>query len=166
MRTSRASGLTPAKIAVLIDDMCDTGETLGLAAQTLTQAGAEKVYAIVSHGASIKPRRTALSQSPRSLVRPGHQAHIAASHRKAGGTYRIGQQRLMTEDQVTNTINQRETMKFAEGKLETMDVSPILAESIRRTHNGAHIRLAQPTIDANAGESISLLFTEGGASTF
>jgi hypothetical protein len=44
--------------------------------------------------------------------------------------------RRLTVEQVTNTINQRETMKFAQGKLETMDVSPILAESIRRTHNG------------------------------
>lgn len=30
--------------------MCDTAETLKLAANTLTQSGAKAVYAIVTHG--------------------------------------------------------------------------------------------------------------------
>ena len=34
--------------------------------------------------------------------------------------------------QVSNTINQVEHMKQAQGKLEIMDISPVLAESIRR----------------------------------
>lgn len=37
-------------MAVLIDDMCDTGETLSLATATLQAAGAKGVYAMVSHG--------------------------------------------------------------------------------------------------------------------
>ena len=38
------------QIAILIDDMCDTGKTLDLACKTLVAAGASKVYALVSHG--------------------------------------------------------------------------------------------------------------------
>ena len=38
------------KIAILVDDMADTCGTLGLAAKTLLDNGAEKVYAIVAHG--------------------------------------------------------------------------------------------------------------------
>ncbi|KAG2180625.1 hypothetical protein INT44_003632 [Umbelopsis vinacea] len=38
------------KIAILVDDMADTCGTLGLAAKTLVENGAEKVYAIVAHG--------------------------------------------------------------------------------------------------------------------
>ena len=53
--------------------------------------------------------------------------------------------------QVTNTICQKRKVAQAQGKLESMDVSPLLAESIRRMHNG---------------ESISLLFTDSGPATF
>lgn len=38
------------KVAILVDDMVDTGRTLALAAKTLQDAGAAKVYAIISHG--------------------------------------------------------------------------------------------------------------------
>jgi len=38
------------KIAILVDDMADTCGTLVLAAKQLTEAGAESVYALVTHG--------------------------------------------------------------------------------------------------------------------
>lgn len=53
--------------------------------------------------------------------------------------------------QVTNTIPNEERVRETDGKLEVMDVSAVIAESIRRTHNG---------------ESISLLFREDAASLF
>jgi ribose-phosphate pyrophosphokinase len=43
-------GHVKGKIAVLVDDMADTCGTLVLAAKHLTEAGAESVYAIVTHG--------------------------------------------------------------------------------------------------------------------
>ena len=46
---------------------------------------------------------------------------------------------------VTNTIPQSENIPLAQGKLVAISIAPIIAESIRRTHNG---------------ESISLLFGE------
>ncbi|KAK4057615.1 ribose phosphate diphosphokinase subunit prs4 [Microbotryomycetes sp. JL221] len=109
------------KVAILIDDMCDTGSTIRNATQTLMQSGAKRVYAVVSHGLLSGESMRELSKLPlEKLV-------------------------------VSNTICQTEHVKQAAGKLEIMDISPVLAESIRRTHNG---------------ESISLLFSEGGASMF
>ncbi|KAF9307465.1 hypothetical protein BGZ74_000024 [Mortierella antarctica] len=43
-------GDVKGKIAILVDDMADTCGTLGLAAKTLAENGALKVYAIVTHG--------------------------------------------------------------------------------------------------------------------
>jgi ribose-phosphate pyrophosphokinase len=43
-------GNVKSKIAILVDDMADTCGTICLAAKHLTEAGAEKVYAIVTHG--------------------------------------------------------------------------------------------------------------------
>ncbi|KAH8917841.1 phosphoribosyl pyrophosphokinase [Atractiella rhizophila] len=111
----------PRKIAVLLDDMCDTGETLQLAAHTLHDAGAKQIYAVVAHGL--------LSGSAPEIIKE------------------LPLDRLV----VTNTISQKEHLKVAGDKIEVIDISPVLAESIRRTHNG---------------ESISLIFTEGGISAF
>ncbi len=41
-------GDVKGKVAILVDDMVDTGRTLALAAKTLEAAGAAKVYAIIT----------------------------------------------------------------------------------------------------------------------
>ncbi|KAH9811409.1 phosphoribosyltransferase-like protein [Melampsora americana] len=104
------------KNAILLDDMIDTGETLSLAAKELHEAGAKAVYAIISHGLLSGDAMTKLASLPVL--------------------------RLV----VTNSIDQVRHLDQASGQLEVMDLSPVLAESIRRTHNG---------------ESISLLFSDG-----
>ena len=38
------------KVAILVDDMVDTGHTVRLAAGVLKDAGAKEVYALISHG--------------------------------------------------------------------------------------------------------------------
>lgn len=38
------------RVAILVDDMIDTGHTVRLAAGVLQEAGAREVYAIISHG--------------------------------------------------------------------------------------------------------------------
>ena len=38
------------QVALLVDDMIDTGKTLSLAARTLYDKGAAMVYALISHG--------------------------------------------------------------------------------------------------------------------
>jgi len=102
------------KIAILVDDMIDTGKTLTLAARTLNEKGAKSVHALISHGL--------LSETNMSLI----------------------QQLPIEELVVTNTIPQTQHATNC-NKLVTIDISPTIAESIRRTHNG---------------ESISLLFGE------
>ncbi|KAI0781494.1 phosphoribosyl pyrophosphokinase [Trametes elegans] len=106
------------KVAILVDDMIDTGNTLALAARSLRDNGAKKVYALVSHGLLSEINMKKIEELPiEQLV-------------------------------VTNTVPQQQHEAGC-SKLVTIDVSPAIAESIRRTHNG---------------ESISLLFgdwTEG-----
>ncbi|QRV86823.1 ribose-phosphate pyrophosphokinase [Ceratobasidium sp. AG-Ba] len=103
------------KIAILVDDMIDTGRTVCLAARLLKENGAKAIYVIVSHG----------------LFAEANLKQLAA----------LPIERLV----VTNTIPQTANAALCEGKLQVLDVSPVLAESIRRTHNG---------------ESISLLFED------
>ncbi|KAL9938225.1 hypothetical protein V8E36_002848 [Tilletia maclaganii] len=110
-------GEVKGKIAILVDDMVDTGRTLALAARTLEEAGAAKVYAIISHGL--------LSGRSIELLRLAKLEKLV----------------------VTNTIANQDKVEAAEGKLEIMDVSNVIGEAIRRTHNG---------------ESISMLFRDDG----
>ena len=42
----------PVQVAILVDDMIDTGTTLALAARSLKENGAARTYALVSHGTS------------------------------------------------------------------------------------------------------------------
>jgi ribose-phosphate pyrophosphokinase len=111
-------GDVKGKVAILVDDMVDTGKTLALAAKTLKEAGAKEVYAHISHGL--------LSGKATELLRV------------------LSLERLI----ITNTIPNLEKLRESNGKLEIMDISAVVAESIRRTHNG---------------ESISLLFQEDAA---
>ncbi|TNY18981.1 phosphoribosyltransferase-like protein [Rhodotorula diobovata] len=99
------------KVAILIDDMADTGGTIKLATETLVEKGVKEVYALVSHGLLSGESMQELAKMP------------------------------IVKVVVSNTINQVEHMKQAQGKLEVMDISPVLAESIRRTHNGESISL-------------------------
>ncbi|KAA1477722.1 phosphoribosyl pyrophosphokinase [Dentipellis sp. KUC8613] len=107
------------KVAILVDDMIDSGKTLSLAARSLKENGAKVIHALVSHGLFSETRMSVIDTLPlESLV-------------------------------VTNTIPQDEH-KLDCSKLVIMDITPTIAESIRRTHNG---------------ESISLLFGEWAEQT-
>ncbi|KAH7102700.1 phosphoribosyl pyrophosphokinase [Auriculariales sp. MPI-PUGE-AT-0066] len=103
------------KVAILVDDMLDTGATAVSAAQSLQENGAAEVYVLISHGLFGSMDAATLADWP------------------------------IAKMIVTNSNPQVENVKKAGGKLAIMDISPTLAESIRRTHNG---------------ESISLLFGE------
>jgi len=43
-------GEVKGKVAILVDDMIDTGHTVALAAHTLKDNGAKAVYALIAHG--------------------------------------------------------------------------------------------------------------------
>lgn len=98
------------KVTILVDDMIDSGNTLSLAAKSLQDNGAKKIYAIVSHGLLSELNMSKIEELPiEQLV-------------------------------VTNTIPQKHHQEGC-SKLVTIDVSPTIAESIRRTHNGESISL-------------------------
>ncbi|RSH88314.1 uncharacterized protein EHS24_000850 [Apiotrichum porosum] len=107
-------GSVKGKVAILVDDMADTCGTLGLAARNLLEAGATKVYAIVTHGILGGPALKVIQES--------------------------GLEKLV----VTNTIPQSANVEKCD-KIEVVDVAPVLAETIRRSH---------------FGESVSFLFHE------
>ncbi|KAF8894832.1 phosphoribosyltransferase-like protein [Infundibulicybe gibba] len=98
------------KVAILVDDMIDTGKTLMMAARTLHEKGAKSVHALISHGL--------LSETNMKLI----------------------EELPIVQLVVTNTIPQTQHENLC-SKLVTIDISPTIAESIRRTHNGESISL-------------------------
>ncbi|XP_076319121.1 ribose-phosphate pyrophosphokinase 2 isoform X1 [Tachypleus tridentatus] len=96
------------KIAILVDDMADTCGTVCHAADKLLEAGANKVYAILTHGIFSGPAISRINNASFEAV------------------------------VVTNTIPQDNHMNEC-SKIQCIDVSTILAEAIRRTHNGESV---------------------------
>ncbi|XP_053716320.1 ribose-phosphate pyrophosphokinase 1-like [Synchiropus splendidus] len=96
------------RVAVLVDDIADTCETICLAADKLVSSGAAKVYAIVIHGIFSGPAIARLSRTCFEAV------------------------------VVTNTIPQQEKILHCP-KIKVIDISMILSEAIRRTHNGESV---------------------------
>ena len=78
------------------------------AADKLTEAGAEKVYAIVTHGIFSGPAIERIEESRLECVA------------------------------VTDSMPQQQNMQKTD-KIKIIDVSGILAETIRRTHNGESV---------------------------
>ncbi|KAL7414824.1 putative ribose-phosphate pyrophosphokinase III [Mrakia frigida] len=100
------------KVAILIDDLIDTGRTIGLAAQVLNENGAREVWALVAHGLLSSTSMATLQTLPiKRLV-------------------------------VTNTLPQTgRSEECTNDMFDTVDISSTIAESIRRTHNGESISL-------------------------
>ncbi|GBN20841.1 Ribose-phosphate pyrophosphokinase 1 [Araneus ventricosus] len=96
------------RIAILVDDMADTCGTICHAADRLLEAGAQKVYAILTHGIF----------SGSAISRINNAVFEAVV--------------------VTNSIPQDKHMAEC-SKIQCIDISMILAEAIRRTHNGESI---------------------------
>jgi ribose-phosphate pyrophosphokinase len=61
-------GDVKGKVAVIVDDIIDTGGTLSAAAQTVLDEGAEKVYAVATHGVFSGNAYETLSGSPLSGI--------------------------------------------------------------------------------------------------
>ena len=112
--------------------MIDTGHTLSLAARTLHECGAKSIQAVISHGLLSGTNLRELNELPLDTLIVSLSSIL------------LLRDRYSTPSQVTNSIPQNEHHE-AMPKLVTIDISPTIAESIRRTHNG---------------ESISLLFGE------
>lgn len=96
-------------VAILVDDIADTCGTLCFAAEKLMEAGAAQVYAFITHAV--------LSGNALEKLNCCKALHSLV---------------------VTNTIP-HDDKKALCSKIQTIDVAPILAEAIRRTHNGESI---------------------------
>lgn len=122
--------------------MCDTGGTIKLATNALIEGGARSVYAVVSHGASKASSRrwdSLISLRYRSSFGRKHRYARQAPPREDCRAFALppsgGAQTDRSSLQVTNTICQTEHLRQSAGKLEIMDISPVLAESIRRVRS-------------------------------
>jgi ribose-phosphate pyrophosphokinase len=112
-------GKVDKKTCILVDDMADTCGTLAKAADTLNSAGAKEVIAIVTHGILSGNAIETIQKSTLKTLVVTNTVPLGDKYERLGGGR-------------------------ADGKLKVMDISPTLAEAIRRTHNG---------------ESVSFLFT-------
>ncbi len=92
--------------ALIVDDLISTGGTLLRAAQAARKAGAKEVIALVTHG----------------LFMPGAAQVIAD----------VAIDRFV----VTDSVPPFRLEPSARGKIDTLPVAPLLAETIRRLHGG------------------------------
>ena len=110
-------GTVKDKVAILVDDMADTCGTLAKAAETLMKHGAREVVAIVTHGI--------LSGKAVEILKGSQLSRLVVTN-----TVPIAEEKL-------------EALKVLDGekgcRLETIDISPVLAEACRRTHNGESV---------------------------
>jgi len=102
-------GDVTGRTVILLDDMVDTGRTLALASKTLEEAGARRIFAITTHAL--------LSGRAIELIK------------------RLNLERLV----VTNTICNLGKARECGGKLEILDMSAVIGETIRRAHHGESI---------------------------
>ena len=114
--TTMLVGDVKDRVCVLVDDLVDSSYTITRAAKLLKDQGAKYVYALVTHGIF---SGDAINRINKSAV-----------------------DKLI----VTNSVPQNDNIGVLGDKLEVLDISRILAESIRRIHNG---------------ESVSMLFDHG-----
>ena len=89
--------------------MVDTGRTLALAYKTLEANNVKRVFAISSHG-----------------LLSGHAVDLI-------------QQLNIDKLVVTNTIDNTEKARASNGKIEVLDMSAVIGETIRRSHHGESI---------------------------
>ena len=110
-------GTVKGKTAILVDDMADTCGTLAKAAETLVKHGARDVVALVTHG-----------------ILSGNAVEILKKSQLS---------RLVVTNTVPITEDKIEGLKVPDGekgcRLESIDISPVLAEACRRTHNGESV---------------------------
>lgn len=115
--TTMLVGDVKDRVCVLVDDLVDTSYTITRAAKLLKDQGAKYVYALVTHSIF---SGDAINRIEKSSI-----------------------DKVIT----TNSVPQADHVKtLGSSKIEVLDVSRILAEAIRRIHNG---------------ESVSMLFDHG-----
>lgn len=110
-------GTVEGKTAIVVDDMADTCGTLAKAAETLMKHGAKDVVALVTHG-----------------ILSGNAVEVLKSSQLS---------RLVVTNTVPVPEEKIEALRVPDAekgcRLEIIDVSSVLAEACRRTHNGESV---------------------------
>jgi ribose-phosphate pyrophosphokinase len=119
---------------VLVDDMADTCGTLGLAAQTLLDNGAVKVFAIVTHGGTFD--FSTFHFGVRGCI--WFAKFLISWLVLSGKAVTVIKNSKLDKVVCTNTIPHADK-KMVCSKIDTIDVSATFAEAIRRTHNGESV---------------------------
>lgn len=109
--TTMLVGDVQGRVAILVDDLVDTANTITRAAKLIKDQGAIKVYAIITHGIF------------------------------SGDALERVQASAINKIVTTNSTPQTDHQKFLGDKLEVLDVSRVFAESIRRIHNGESVSM-------------------------
>lgn len=103
-------GSVRGKSAILVDDLISTGGTLVRAARACKDQGANKVYALATHGLFVGQANDVLADTS------------------------------LDEIIITNTVAPfRLDQVLARGKFAVLDAAPLVAESLRRIHQGGSI---------------------------
>lgn len=97
------------KVTILVTDLADTLAMECVMAESLIANGAKQVFAVATHGL--------LSD---------------------GAVQRLNESKYLTELVITNTVEHFSKQKLSK-KLKVIDITPLIAESIRRTHYGDSI---------------------------
>ncbi|KAK1799025.1 hypothetical protein P4O66_007300, partial [Electrophorus voltai] len=118
------------RIAIIVDDIIDDVEDFVAAAEILKERGAYKIYIMATHGLLSADAPRLIEESAIDEVGYPHCPGVFLSR---CGTVLDG--RLSLQVVVTNTVP-HEVQKLQCPKIKTVDVSMILAEAIRRIHNG------------------------------
>lgn len=111
LATTMLVGNVRDRVAILIDDLVDTANTITRAAKLLKDQGATMVYALITHGVF---SGDALDRINASVI-----------------------DKVIT----TNTTPQEEHLKKIGDKLVVLDVSRVFGEAIRRIHNGESVSM-------------------------
>ena len=110
-------GTVEGKTAIVVDDMADTCGTLAKAAETLMKHGAKDVVALVTHG-----------------ILSGNAVEVLKSSQLS---------RLVVTNTVPVPEEKIEALRVPDAekgcRLEIIDISSVLAEACRRTHNGESV---------------------------
>lgn len=109
--TTMLVGDVSGRVAILIDDLLDTSNTICRAAKLLKDQGAVKVYALITHGVF---SGDAVEKIKNSEI-----------------------DKIVT----TNSTPQEEHAVALGEKLDVIDISRVFAEAIRRIHNGESVSM-------------------------
>lgn len=133
-------GSVEGKTAILVDDMADTCGTLELAAQRLAESGAERVLAIVTHGILSPPALERIAKSKLEKLIVTNTIPQAKNKAKCTKIEEVSMSQPFDLSSLSSDFYLNDVLFHSQ-----IDISHVLAETIRRSHYG---------------ESVSVLFNQ------